>query len=64
MANVEGWSVKRSKGQTKAERHTKLVADLEEAMAAKARAANISGSIGDRGFAVDTARDILDDRVA
>eukprot|EP00972_Heterocapsa_arctica_P068970 10192465-Heterocapsa_arctica.AAC.1 len=30
----------------------------------QARAANIFGSIGDRGFAVDTARAILDDRVA
>eukprot|EP00972_Heterocapsa_arctica_P011358 1666540-Heterocapsa_arctica.AAC.1 len=61
MAPVEGWSIKRSKGQTKAEYHDKLVASLQEAMAARTRAANSSGSISERGFAVDTARSILDD---
>eukprot|EP00972_Heterocapsa_arctica_P043766 6461564-Heterocapsa_arctica.AAC.1 len=63
MAPGEGMSIKNPKGRTKAEHHEALVAKLQEAMDASARAANAPGSIGDRGFAVDTAREILDESV-
>eukprot|EP00972_Heterocapsa_arctica_P041535 6123218-Heterocapsa_arctica.AAC.1 len=61
---ADGWTTKRSRGKKKADEYEKVKKNLEAAIAASTRAENTHGSLGDRGFAVDTSRDILDDRDA
>ena len=59
---AEAWSIKRPRGKSKKEQYEKLVKSLDDAMAARTRAEKFHASLGNRGFAVDASRDILDDR--